>query len=248
MSSIKELISSVKTNIWNSRIDKNPNIYNEYLKSIGINIGDNVLFVKPSSNSIDTSAPCLISIGNNVCISKGVTLFVHDYSAFVQRNVTGEVLGGVDGITIGNNIQIGADVTILMGTIIKDNVIIAAGAVCKGILESGFVYGGVPARKIQSIGDFITKRRKDQLREATNLALSYYKKYQRFPDEKFYYPFHLFPVFLHLNDWPESFWKGFGQKLSKQKILDFYKDYKPQFSCYRDFLESIEEKYVKKNH
>lgn len=247
MGKIKDALNGLKTSIWCARIDNNPSIYNDYLKAAGIRVGENVLFTKPSSNSIDMSLPFLISIGDNVCISEGLTVFVHDYSAFVQRNITGEVLGGVGGVTIGNNIQIGANVTILMGTVIKDNVIIAAGAVCKGVLESGFVYGGVPARQIQRLEDFIAKRRQDQLRQAVDVALAFYKRHARFPDESIYYPIHLFPVFLQLKDWPDSFWNGFGQKLSKQSILKYYGDFKPQFPSYREFLIDVEEKYVKKN-
>lgn len=246
MSKIKDLINSIKINIWNNRIDKNPDIFIDYLKSIGLNIGKNVLFVEPSSCSIDVSLPWFISIGNNVCISKGFTVFVHDYSAFVERNITGEVLGGIGSVTIGNNIQIGANVTILMGTIIQDNVIVAAGALCKGTLESGFVYGGVPAKKLQSIDEFVAKRRADQLNEAIDLAIAYYQKYKKFPDEKIYYPLHLFPVFLPVNDWPDTFWDGFGQKLSRQKILSYYKDFKPLFDCYQDFIKYIEENYAEK--
>lgn len=245
MGRLKEIIKSIKINVWNNRIDKNQEIYNKYLESIGISLGKNVLFVKPSSNCVDTSAPYLISIGDNVCVSKGLTLFVHDYSAFIERKITGEVLGGVGGVRIGNNVQIGADVTILMDTEIQDNVIIAAGAVCKGKLESGFVYGGVPAKKIQSVNDFVNKRRNDQLIQAVNLTLAYYKNYKKFPDKKEFYPFHLFPIFLKVENWPESFWKGFGQRLSKEEIQNFYKNYEPMFQCYDDFIKYVEEQYVK---
>jgi acetyltransferase-like isoleucine patch superfamily enzyme len=50
------------------------------------------------------------------------------------------------GIRIGDDVWIGAGARILDGSIIEDGCVIAAGAVVKGRLEAGGVYGGVPAR------------------------------------------------------------------------------------------------------
>ena len=223
MGKVKIIINTFKNCVWNYKIDNNPDIFIASLRKCGVTIGDNVLFVKPSSSSIDLTAPYLINIGNNVCISKGFSLFTHDYSSFVQRLNTGEVLGGVDDVNIGSNIQIGANVTVLMGTTIDDYVIVASGAVCKGHLESGFVYGGVPAKKMSTIDDFIKKRKKEQFEEAKKVALAYFQKYRKIPEESIFYSFHLFPCFLEVEKWPESFWNGFGQKMSKDMILVFIK-------------------------
>ena len=54
-------------------------------------------------------------------------------------------------IFIGNDVYIGARVTILKGAYIEDRVIVAAGAVVRGRLSSGGIYGGIPARKISDI-------------------------------------------------------------------------------------------------
>ena len=54
-------------------------------------------------------------------------------------------------ISIGNNVFMGAQCTILPGTIIDDNVVIASNSVVKGHLESNTVYGGSPAKKIKSL-------------------------------------------------------------------------------------------------
>jgi len=56
-------------------------------------------------------------------------------------------------VTIGDRVWVGARVTILPGTIIESDVIIAAGAVVHGTLRSHGVYAGVPARRIRSLGD-----------------------------------------------------------------------------------------------
>jgi acetyltransferase-like isoleucine patch superfamily enzyme len=52
-------------------------------------------------------------------------------------------------ITIGNNVWITTNCTILPGAIIEDNVILSAGSVAKGRLESGWIYLGNPAIKVR---------------------------------------------------------------------------------------------------
>ena len=239
MGKVKEFIGSLKNNFWNYKIDNNQSFFIDSLRKRGVSIGENVLFVKPSSSTIDLTSPYLISIGDNVCVSKGLSIFTHDYSSFVERMITGEVLGGVDKVSIGSNIQIGANVTILMGTIIEDNVIIAAGAVCRGHLESGYVYGGVPAKRISTIESFVIKRRQDQFEKAKIVVCSYYKKYGKIPDQNIFYPLHIFPLFLKVDEWPDSFWNGFGQRLSKEKIASFYQNFKPMFDNYDAFIAAV---------
>ncbi|MFA7586645.1 MAG: acyltransferase [Novosphingobium sp.] len=54
-------------------------------------------------------------------------------------------------VEIGNDVWIGCGVRILAGTKINERVVIAAGAVVRGELDSGFVYGGIPARKLKPL-------------------------------------------------------------------------------------------------
>lgn len=54
-------------------------------------------------------------------------------------------------VVVGNNVFIGARSVILPGTVIEDNVIVAAGSVVKGRLPEGFIYGGSPAKQIKRI-------------------------------------------------------------------------------------------------
>ena len=48
-------------------------------------------------------------------------------------------------ISIGKNVWIGANCTILPGTNIEDNIKIAAGSVVKGNINTGKMWAGVPA-------------------------------------------------------------------------------------------------------
>jgi acetyltransferase-like isoleucine patch superfamily enzyme len=54
------------------------------------------------------------------------------------------------GITIGNDVWLGAKVTILDGTVIGDGCIVAAGAVVKGEFPPRSIIAGVPARVVKT--------------------------------------------------------------------------------------------------
>jgi maltose O-acetyltransferase len=54
-------------------------------------------------------------------------------------------------VTIGDRVWVGARVTFLPGCSVDSDTVVAAGAVVSGHLESGWVYGGVPARRIAAV-------------------------------------------------------------------------------------------------
>ena len=54
-------------------------------------------------------------------------------------------------VTIGNDVWIGGNVTILPGITIGDNVVVAAGAVVTKDVPPNTLVGGVPAIKIKDI-------------------------------------------------------------------------------------------------
>lgn len=89
----------------------------------------------------------LVTIGDDCFISHGA-MFINDVFA-----LGGPARGNKDlwkTTTIGNNVSIGTNATILPVTIV-DNVVVGAGSVVtKDILEAG-VYAGNPARKIRSL-------------------------------------------------------------------------------------------------
>lgn len=57
------------------------------------------------------------------------------------------------GIDIGSNVWVGAGCVILPGAVIGDDAVIAAGSVVRGTVPAGEIWGGVPARKIKTIGE-----------------------------------------------------------------------------------------------
>lgn len=99
------------------------------------------------------SEPYLISIGNHVTISNDVQFITHDGGVWVFREIEKDI-EVVAPIVIGSNVFIGARSIIMPGTIINDNVVIGAGSVVKGIVESNSVYAGVPAKKIKTLDQY----------------------------------------------------------------------------------------------
>ena len=55
------------------------------------------------------------------------------------------------GISIGNNVWVGAKVTFLDGCVVGNNCVVAAGAVVNGVFPDNCVIGGVPAKIIKNI-------------------------------------------------------------------------------------------------
>lgn len=92
-----------------------------------------------------------IEIGDNVSIAHNCSLvsFEHtwaDLETPIKYNPT-----KLNSIKIGNDVWLGCGVRVLAGTVIEDRVIVAAGAVVKGTLESGYLYGGIPAKKLKKL-------------------------------------------------------------------------------------------------
>lgn len=104
--------------------------------------------------------PKLISIGDNVWIASSVLFVTHDVIHRMLNNmITGKIFQeNVGCIDIKDNVFIGSNTTILPNTVIESNTIIAAGSLVNHSIPGNGVYGGVPAKYICSLDDFINKR------------------------------------------------------------------------------------------
>lgn len=153
-----------------------------YYRRLGMSIGEGTHIF----SRIISSEPFLISIGNNVTISTGVTLLTHDASIgpILGRHLFSDIVGP---ISIGNNCFIGANTIILPGVCIPDGCIVAAGSVVtKSIaipendndnsqINKGIIIGGNPAKYICRTSDFVNKRKSNFL-ELHGLSLAERKK------------------------------------------------------------------------
>lgn len=111
------------------------------------------------------SEPYLVSIGDNFYCSVNVFFITHDGSVNVFRNLHPDCFNVdyIKPISVGDNVFLGCNTTILPGAEIGSNVIIGAGSVVRGCLESNSVYAGVPAKKIMSLESYYQKKQSDFL-------------------------------------------------------------------------------------
>ena len=102
------------------------------------------------------SEPFLISFGDNVGIGTGVRFINHDMSAdmiSIKNWGVSDRLSFYGGISVGDNVFIGADSIILPNVKIGSNVVIGAGSVVSKDLASNGVYVG-NGRLVKSFEDF----------------------------------------------------------------------------------------------
>ncbi len=112
----------------------------------------------------------LISLGDNVQIASGVSFITHDITHLMLNNMKklstnggqtyNEMLGCIE---IGNNVFIGTGTKILFNTKIESNVIIGAGSIVTHDIPDNSVVGGTPAKVIESMEEYLSKRDKKEM-------------------------------------------------------------------------------------
>lgn len=211
--------------------------YINYLRSIGVEIGDNCVIYVPSKTLIDEQYPWMITIGDHVRITEGVKILTHDYSWMVIKNVDGPILGASGKVEIGNNVFIGMNTVICRNVNIGDNVVIGAGSVVTRDCDSNGVYAGVPAKRIMSLSEYEDKRNKCQLKEAVSLAREYYKRFGKKPNKE------VFSEYFMIFETKDSATKNevFKKKIqlggSEKTTTEFLEKNKTLFEDYEDFMK-----------
>ena len=71
--------------------------YIAYIRSLGVQIGEECTIYSPTKILIDLTRPWLINIGNNVKITEGVTILTHGFDWSVLKGVYGDILGSSGG-------------------------------------------------------------------------------------------------------------------------------------------------------
>jgi acetyltransferase-like isoleucine patch superfamily enzyme len=105
-----------------------------------ITIGGGVLI----SYGAAISAARAITIGDDTRVGPLCVILDIDYHEIGDRDSH----GGVEPVQIGNHVTIGARVTVLRGTRIGDGAQVISGSTVSGIVASGAVVAGVPARVV----------------------------------------------------------------------------------------------------
>lgn len=211
--------------------------YVKYLRKIGCRIGNGTSFINPRSTMIDETRPWMVSIGEGCCITSGVTILTHDYGWSVVKAQTGEIIGSVAPVSIGNHVYIGMHTTILAGVSIGDNVIIGANSLVSKSIPSNSVVAGNPARIIRSIAEYREKRKNNELNEAVVMVQRYREVYKKDPPiqimREHFWLFEsdyssLIPEFKDVMN------LVYG---SHQKSINAFGKHKKQFYNYEDFLK-----------
>jgi maltose O-acetyltransferase len=92
-----------------------------------------------------------VTIGNDVAIGPGTCII-----SYSNQYVPGEDIctsKTTDNVVIHDHVFIGANVTVLPGTVIESNVVVGAGSVVKGHLGSHGLYAGAPCRRLRELSE-----------------------------------------------------------------------------------------------
>ncbi len=102
------------------------------------------------------SEPYLVEIGNHVRITDGVKFITHDGGVWVLRGLKDEYkdIDLFGKITVGDNVHIGMDVTIMPGVKIGSNCVIGCGAIVTKDIPDNSIAVGVPAKVIKTIDEY----------------------------------------------------------------------------------------------
>ncbi len=213
--------------------------YCDYLRRLGLQIGKGTYFFSPETITVDTQRPWLLEIGEYCKITKGVVILAHDYSRSVLRRYYGEVIGEAKKTIIGNNVFLGMNTIVLMGSVIGDNVIVGAGSVVHGKIPSNVVVAGNPATIICTLEEYLQKRKRAYKYEALECARMYNEYYGKLPTVEDMNAF--FPLYFE-RDCEKLKDSGIQTNLSgddEEDILLHFMESRPVYENYDSFLKDV---------
>ena len=213
---------------------RNARSYLDYLRSKGVNIGDDCILFCLRSIFIDLTRPSLIDIGNKVQFNRNFNLYTHDFVTAVFLNIYKDFVPSSGKVKIGNNVAFGINCTVLKGVTIGDNSFISAGSVVTKDIPSDTVAGGVPAKEISSIDDYYKKRKTECLKEAKEYAVSIKKRFGRRPKISDFNE--EFPLFWDHRNGSNRLYFDLIQFQLGDHFDYFIKNNKPRYNSFEDFL------------
>lgn len=211
------------------------------LEKKGIKCGKHTVFFDIANIHIDDQRPWTLEIGDYCKITRGVIILNHDYSRSVLRRVYGEIIDASRKTKIGDNVFIGMNSIILMGSEIGNNVIIGAGSIVKGKIPDNVVVAGNPARIICTLDQYYQKRKDLYIDEAKMCAKCFKERNLRYPTIEEMGAF--FPIYLK-RDIDELKKNNIFTKLSGDDEKDIIKKWMeslPIYENYQSFLKEIDE-------
>lgn len=131
----------------------------KYAKHIGVNF-TNGLYIYGKVNW--STEPWIINIGQNVHITNNTTFVTHDGGTLIFRRYQHD-LEITKRITIGDNVYIGTNSTLLPGVKIGNNVVVGACSVVSKNIPDNCVAVGNPAKVIKTADEYFEKLKKESL-------------------------------------------------------------------------------------
>ena len=90
-----------------------------------------------------------VSIGDDVAIGPGTCIVSYSNQYVPGSDIHESRI--TENVTLHDHIFVGANVTILPGTVIESHVVVGAGSVVKGRLKSHGLYAGAPCRRLKEL-------------------------------------------------------------------------------------------------
>lgn len=152
----------------------------KWARKLGAKVGT---FTTISSSAVLSSEPYLISIGDHVQVTRGVTFYNHGGGNVARRQIPNFDCFGK--IIVEDWAYIGSHSLILPGVTIGEGALVAAGSVVSKSVAPGTVVGGNPAKYICTVQDYIDKNIAYNI---STKGLSYEEKKRillSLPDDKF---------------------------------------------------------------
>lgn len=124
----------------------------KHARLIGVNLGSNCLIYRSMEWP---SEPYLVTIGNNVQLTRGVAIHTHGGENVIRRKLPDyDVFGKV---VIKDWAYIGAHAQIMPGVTVGEGAMVAAGSIVTKSVPDGMVVGGNPARILCSVDESIVR-------------------------------------------------------------------------------------------
>lgn len=101
-----------------------------------------------------------VEVGDGVVMGPGTMILTGNHAGMKFYGST-----QTQPVKIGSNVWLGAGVVVTPGSVIGDNVIVAAGSVVSGRVASDTIVGGAPARKIRDLTLPFEPRQHDTISE-----------------------------------------------------------------------------------
>ncbi len=113
--------------------------------------------------NVTITDPPHVRLGNNVHLT-GCTLFGHDGTVSMLKQMSGRRLDRVGKIDIGDNVFVGHQAIIMPGITIGSNVVVGAGAVVTRDVPSNTIVAGNPARPIGAVDAMLDRYERETRR------------------------------------------------------------------------------------